>query len=220
LPRAGRIVLTAPAGTCAVPHRRGNLALRTLRGVAPVTGRWRRKRIVVWRQAACRPRLFNAIRQWTGCAVRCGLRSRIKSNAVCMRSHGPGRILRPVTDCLHVLACARLRASALFSRPGWTAGSSPRKNPQLRGAANRSRQSRFSPDGQIIDAIERESAVILDDRTAPGGGVFCQSLRGAGEVALRQKSGRLPAAKARRACVAGWRQAYILLRRILLRSGS
>jgi hypothetical protein len=37
---AGRIVLTTPpAGTCAVPHRRGNLASRTFHGVAPVTGR-------------------------------------------------------------------------------------------------------------------------------------------------------------------------------------
>lgn len=115
LPGVGRIVLaTLLAEAWDSLRRRDYLALRSLTGVAPVTKRSGKSRIVVRRQA-CHPRLSNAVYHWARVAVQHDPRSRQKYSALRARGHSHGRALRSVADRLLCVACAMLRTGTLFN---------------------------------------------------------------------------------------------------------
>jgi transposase len=115
LPGVGRIVLaTLFAEAWDVLCRRDYQALRALCGVAPVTKRSGKSRIVL-RRLACHPRLANAIYHWARVAVQYDERSRLKYAALRSRGHSHGRALRSVADRLLGVACAMLKAGTLFN---------------------------------------------------------------------------------------------------------
>ena len=115
LPGVGRIVLaTLLAEACDALRRRDYQALRCLSGVAPVTKRSGKSRIVLMRQAA-QVRLRNAVYHWARVATQRDPRSRTKYAALRARGHGHGRALRSVADRLLAVACAMLRRATLFN---------------------------------------------------------------------------------------------------------
>jgi transposase len=115
LPGVGRIVLaTLLAEAFDALQRRDYAALRSLTGVAPVTKRSGKSRIVVRRQA-CHDRLANAMYHWARVAVQHDPRSRSKYAALRSRGHSHGRALRSVADRLLNVACAMLRTGTTFN---------------------------------------------------------------------------------------------------------
>src|SRR5215212_5139023 len=97
LPGVGRIVLaTLVAEAFEALQRRDYQALRCLSGVAPVTKRSGKSRLVLMRQAA-HVRLRNAVYHWARVAVQHDPRSQAK--------YGHGRALRSVADRLIGVAC-------------------------------------------------------------------------------------------------------------------
>jgi transposase len=114
LPGVGRIVLaTLLAEAFEALRRRDYQALRCLSGVAPVTKRSGKSRIVLMRQAA-HVRLRNAVYHWARVAVQHDPRSQAKYAALRARGHGHGRALRSVADRLIGVACAMLEAKTIF----------------------------------------------------------------------------------------------------------
>jgi transposase len=114
LPGVGRIVLaTLLAEAFEALRRRDYQALRCLAGVAPVTKRSGKSRIVLMRQAA-HVRLRNAVYHWARVAVQHDPRSQAKYAALRARGHGHGRALRSVADRLIGVACAMLEAKTTF----------------------------------------------------------------------------------------------------------
>jgi transposase len=114
LPGVGRIVLaTLLAEAFEALQRRDDRALRCLAGVAPVTKRSGKSRIVLMRQAA-HVRLRNAVYHWARVAVQHDPRSQAKYAALRARGHGHGRALRSVADRLIGVACAMLEAKTIF----------------------------------------------------------------------------------------------------------
>ena len=112
LPGVGRIVLaTLLAEAFEAVQRRDDRALRCLAGVAPVTKRSGKSRIVLMRQAA-HVRLRNAVYHWARVAVQHDPRSQAKYEA--LRARGHGRALRSVADRLIGVACAMLEAKTTF----------------------------------------------------------------------------------------------------------
>ena len=96
LPGVGRIVLaTLLAEATDALRRRDYHALRSLSGVAPVTKRSGKSKIVLMRQAA-HVRLRNAVYHWARTAVQHDQRSRVKYAALRARGHGHGRALRSI----------------------------------------------------------------------------------------------------------------------------
>jgi len=115
LPGVGRIVLaTLLAEAFDALQRRDYAALRSLTGVAPVTKRSGKSRIVVRRQA-CHDRLANAMYHWARVAVQHDPRSRSKYAALRNRGHSHGRALRSVADRLLNVACAMLKTGTTFN---------------------------------------------------------------------------------------------------------
>lgn len=115
LPGVGRIVLaTLLAEAFDALLRRDYAALRSLAGVAPVTKRSGKSRIVVRRQA-CHDRLANAMYHWARVAVQHDPRSRSKYAALRSRGHSHGRALRSVADRLLNVACAMLKTGTTFN---------------------------------------------------------------------------------------------------------
>jgi transposase len=115
LPGVGRIVLATLLAEASDPlQRRDYAALRSLTGVAPVTKRSGKSRIVVRRQA-CHPRLANAVYHWARVAVQADPTSRAKYAALRSRGHSHGRALRSVADRLLAVACAMLRDATVFN---------------------------------------------------------------------------------------------------------
>lgn len=115
LPGVGRIVLaTLLAEAFDALQRRDYAALRSLAGVAPVTKRSGKSRIVVRRQA-CHDRLANAMYHWARVAVQHDPRSRSKYAALRSRGHSHGRALRSVADRLLNVACAMLKTGTTFN---------------------------------------------------------------------------------------------------------
>src|SRR5215210_2949245 len=109
LPGVGRIVLaTLLAEAFEALQRRDDQALRCLSGVAPVTKRSGKSRIVLMRQAA-HVRLRNAVYHWARVAVQHDPRSQAKYAAL----RGHGRALRAVADGLIGVACAMLEAQTI-----------------------------------------------------------------------------------------------------------
>lgn len=114
LPGVGRITLaTLLAEACDALQRRDYTALRALCGVAPVTKRSGKSRVVV-RRHACHPRLGNAVYHWARVAAQCDPASKAKYDALRQRGHSHGRALRSVADRLLNIACSMLRARTLF----------------------------------------------------------------------------------------------------------
>ncbi|WP_018267545.1 IS110 family transposase [Methylosinus sp. LW4] len=115
LPGVGRIVLaTLLTEAQHALQRRDYHALRCLSGVAPITKRSGKSKIVLMRQAA-HVRLRNAVYHWARTAVQHDPRSRAKYAALRARGHGHGRALRSVADRLLAVACAMLQTRTLFN---------------------------------------------------------------------------------------------------------
>jgi transposase len=115
LPGVGRIVLaTLLAEAWDALQRRDYHAMRCLCGVAPVTKRSGKSRIVLMRQAA-HVRLRTAVYQWARVAVQHDQRSRIKYAALRSKGHGHARALRSVADRLLAVACAMLTSQTNFN---------------------------------------------------------------------------------------------------------
>jgi transposase len=114
LPGVGRVVIaTLLAEASEALQRRDYHALRCLCGVAPVTKRSGKSRIVLRRQAA-HARLANAVYHWARVAVQRDPRSRQKYAALRARGHGHARALRSVADRLLAVACAMLQTATDF----------------------------------------------------------------------------------------------------------
>src|ERR671913_140950 len=115
LPGVGRstlaILLTEAAGPLG---RRDHAALRTLSGVAPVTKRSGKTRIVVMRYAA-QVRLRQAVFHWARVAVLNDPKCRGRYQALRARGHSYGRALRGVADRLLGVACVLLQRRTLFN---------------------------------------------------------------------------------------------------------
>ncbi len=114
LPAVGRIVLATLLAEAFDPlQRRDYHALRCLCGVAPVTKRSGKSKIVIRRLAAHR-RLSDAVYHWARVAVQHDPTSRAKYAALRQRGHGHARALRSVADRLLAVACAMLQDHTLF----------------------------------------------------------------------------------------------------------
>jgi transposase len=114
LPGVGRIVLaTLLAEASDALQRRDYHALRCLSGVAPITKRSGKTRIVLMRQAV-HVRLRNSVYHWARVAVQHDPRSRAKYAALRARGHGHGRALRSVADRLLAVACTMLSQQKTF----------------------------------------------------------------------------------------------------------
>ena len=114
LPGVGRIVLATLLAEAFDPlQRRDYHALRCLCGVAPVTKRSGKSKIVL-RRLAAHVRLANAIYHWARVAVQHDPRSRAKYAALRSRGHGHARALRSVADRLLAVACAMLQNQTNF----------------------------------------------------------------------------------------------------------
>src|SRR4051794_3139598 len=114
LPGVGRSVLaTLLAEAFEALQRRDDQALRCLAGVAPVTKRSGKSRIVRMRQTA-HVRLRNAVYHWARVAVQHDPRSQAKYAALRARGHGHGRALRSVAGRLIGVACTMLEAKTIF----------------------------------------------------------------------------------------------------------
>ena len=115
LPGVGRIVLaTLLAEAFDALQRRDYAALRSLTGVAPVTKRSGKSRIVIRRQAR-HGRLANAVYHWARVAIQHDPKSRAKYTALRSRGHSHGRALRSVADRLLNVACAMLKTGTTFN---------------------------------------------------------------------------------------------------------
>ena len=114
LPGVGRVVLGVLLGEAwwAIKAR-DYAALRSLCGVAPITRRSGKSKIVVMRQA-CSPRLRDALYHWSRVAIQHDEISRAKYSTLRTRGHSHGRALRSVGDRLLAVACAMLRSHTVF----------------------------------------------------------------------------------------------------------
>jgi transposase len=114
LPGVGRITLAALlAEAWDALQRRDYPALRALCGVAPVTKRSGKSRVVV-RRHACHPRLGNAVYHWARVAAQCDPNCKAKYKALREKGHSHGRALRSVADRLLNVACSMLRSRTVF----------------------------------------------------------------------------------------------------------
>jgi transposase len=115
LPGVGRSTLATLLTEAAGPlGRRDHAALRTLSGVAPVTKRSGKTRIVVMRYAA-QVRLRQAVFHWARVAVLNDPKCRGRYEAFRARGHSYGRALRGVADRLLGVACVLLQRRTLFN---------------------------------------------------------------------------------------------------------
>ena len=114
LPGIGRIVLATLLAEAPRPLRdRDYHALRSLSGVAPVTRRSGKRRVVVMRKA-CHMRLRSAVYHWARVAIQHDPTSRERYLALRARGHSHGRALRSVADRLLGVACAMIQSQTLY----------------------------------------------------------------------------------------------------------
>ena len=117
LPGVGTVILATLLTEARDPLvRRDHAAPRTLSGVAPVTKRSGKARIVIMRYAA-QVRLRQAVFHWARVAIIHDPKSRSRYEALRARGHSYGRALRGVADRLLGVACVLLRRQVLFD-PG------------------------------------------------------------------------------------------------------
>lgn len=116
LPGIGRINgATLLAEASELLRRRDYHALRCLSGIAPVTKKSGKMKIVQRRRAA-NPRLVNAVYHWARVASQYDPRSRAKYAILRARGHGHARALRSVADRLLLVACKMLETQAKFDK--------------------------------------------------------------------------------------------------------
>ena len=114
LPGIGRINLATLLSEGYEPlQRRDYHALRPLCGVAPVTRRSGKSKIVIMRYA-CHNRLRNAVYHWARVAIQHDEASRERYAALRKRGKSHGRAIRTVADRLLAIACAMLKTRTLF----------------------------------------------------------------------------------------------------------
>jgi transposase len=114
LPGVGRIVLATLLAEAWQPLRRRDYhSLRALAGVAPVTRRSGKYKLVVMRRA-CIERLREAVYHWARVAAQHDPLSRTRYAALRKRGHSHGRALRSVADRLLAVACTMLRDGTLY----------------------------------------------------------------------------------------------------------
>ena len=114
LPGVGQTVLATLLAEAPQPLAKRNYqALRCLCGVAPVTRRSGKSKIVV-RRLAAHPRLLDALYHWARVAVQHDPASKAKYAALRARGHGHARALRSVADRLLAVACAMLRSQTCY----------------------------------------------------------------------------------------------------------
>ena len=81
--------------------------MRVLSGVAPVTRRSGKARLVT-RRMACNERLREAVYHWARVAMQVDPQSKKRYLALRQRGHSHGRALRTLADRLLAIACAML----------------------------------------------------------------------------------------------------------------
>lgn len=114
LPGIGRINLATLLAEGTDPLRRRDYPiLRTLSGVAPVTRRSGKARLVL-RRRACNRRLANAVFHWARVASQIDPASKRRYAALRQRGHSHGRALRTLGDRLLRIACTLLDRQILF----------------------------------------------------------------------------------------------------------
>src|SRR5918994_64409 len=115
LPGVGTVTLATLLTEAGDPlARRDHAALRTLSGVAPVTKRSGKTRVVIMRYAA-QVRLRQAVFHWARVAVLNDPECRGRYQALRARGHSYGRALRGVADRLLGVACVLLQRRTLFN---------------------------------------------------------------------------------------------------------
>ena len=113
-PGVGRIIVsTLISEAFDLFHRRDYDALRPLCGVAPVTKRSGKCKVVLMRHA-CHNRLRNAVYHWTRVAIQHDEVSRERYAALRQRGKTHGRAIRSVADRLLGVACSMLKNRTLF----------------------------------------------------------------------------------------------------------
>ena len=114
LPGVGRTGLAALLVEAPEPLRRRDYqVLRVLSGVAPVTPRSGKARLVT-RRTACNQRLREAVYHWARVAMQVDPQSKKRYLALRQRGHSHGRALRTLADRLLAIACAMLKSQTLF----------------------------------------------------------------------------------------------------------
>jgi transposase len=114
LPGVGRTNLAALLAEATEPWRRRDYQiLRALSGVAPVTRRSGKARLVS-RRLACNPRLREAVYHWARVAMQTDPESRKRYADLRRRGKTHGRALRTLGDRLLAMACAMLRNQTLY----------------------------------------------------------------------------------------------------------
>ncbi len=96
-------------------QRRDLKALRCLCGVAPITRRSGKSKLVV-KRIACSHRLRNAIYHWARIAVQHDEISKAKYYTLRSRGNGYARALRTIGDRLLSVACVMLKNQTEFDR--------------------------------------------------------------------------------------------------------
>jgi transposase len=113
-PGLGRITIAALLAEACEPLRlRDYHALRLLAGVAPVTRRSGKSRIVL-RRMACNQRLRTAVYHWARGAMRHDPISRQRYTELRRHGHTHGRALRTIGDRLLYVLCTLLERQTLF----------------------------------------------------------------------------------------------------------
>jgi transposase len=114
LPGVGRTNLAALLAEAAEPWRRRDYqVLRVLSGVAPVTRRSGKARLVS-RRSACNERLREAVYHWARVAMQTDPQCRQRYAALRRRGKSHGRALRTLGDRLLAVACAMLTNQTLY----------------------------------------------------------------------------------------------------------
>ncbi len=114
LPGVGRTGLATLLVEAPEPLRRRDYqVLRVLSGVAPVTRRSGKARLVT-RRMACNERLREAVYHWARVAMQVDPQSKKRYLALRQRGHSHGRALRTLADRLLAIACAMLKSQTLF----------------------------------------------------------------------------------------------------------
>ncbi|MGO8917199.1 MAG: IS110 family transposase [Stellaceae bacterium] len=114
LPGVGRTGLATLLVEASEPLRhRDYQVLRVLSGVAPVTRRSGKARLVT-RRMACNERLSEAVYHWARVAMQTDPVSKRRYAALRQRGHSHGRALRTLGDRLLATACAMLRSQTLY----------------------------------------------------------------------------------------------------------
>ena len=114
LPGVGRTNLAVLLVEAPEPLRRRDYqVLRVLSGVAPVTRRSGKTRLVT-RRMACHERLREAVYHWARVAMQTDPKCKERYAALRRRGHTHGRALRTLGDRLLATACAMLKSQTLF----------------------------------------------------------------------------------------------------------